>query len=178
MIFAQLFGAFFKIGLFTLGGGYAMLALIRQEIIRYGWITPAEFVDIVGIAEMTPGPIAVNAATFVGYRSAGIAGALVATSAVVLPSLFSVILVSRAWERYKSSKTVQDMFGGIRPVVVGLVGAAAVMVGGSTLEVLSLLSHQAITLGLAAVTFYGVGFKNWDPIKTLVGAAILGLFIF
>ena len=178
MIFAQLFGAFFKIGLFTLGGGYAMLALIRQEIIRYGWITPAEFVDIVGIAEMTPGPIAVNAATFVGYRSAGIAGALVATSAVVLPSLFSVIIVSRAWEKYKSSKTVQDMFGGIRPVVVGLVGAAAVMVSGSTLEGLSSLSDQAFTLGLAAITFYGVAFRNWDPIKTLVGAAILGLLVF
>lgn len=178
MIFVQLFGAFFKIGMFTLGGGYAMLALIRQEIVRYGWLTPAEFVDIIGIAEMTPGPIAVNAATFVGFRSAGIGGALVATSAVVLPSLISVIIVSRAWEKYKNSKTVQFMFGGLRPVVVGLVGAAAIQVGSSTLQVLSSMSQQAITLVLAAVTFYLVALRNWDPIKVLLGAALLGLILF
>ncbi len=84
MIFLQLFFClFFKIGLFTIGGGYAMLAIIQEEIIRHGWMTSAEFVDIVGVAEMTPGPIAVNAATFVGYRSAGVAGALIATAAVV-----------------------------------------------------------------------------------------------
>lgn len=178
MIYVQLFGAFFKIGLFTLGGGYAMLALIRQDIIRYGWLTPAEFVDIVGIAEMTPGPIAVNAATFVGYRSAGIGGALLATSAVVLPSLISVFIISRVWERYKTSQMVQDMFKGIRPVVVGLVGAAAIQVGASTLQVLTSLSHQGMTLLLAAATFYGVAFKKWDPIKVLAGCALIGLFIF
>ena len=85
MILLQLFYSFFKIGLFTIGGGYAMLAIIQQEIVRYGWLTRAEFVDIVSIAEMTPGPIAVNAATFVGYRSAGLAGALAATTASFCP---------------------------------------------------------------------------------------------
>ena len=86
MILLKLFVTFFKIGLFTIGGGYAMLALIRQEIVRHGWLTVQEFVDIVGIAEMTPGPIAVNAATFVGYRTAGLGGALLATAGVALPS--------------------------------------------------------------------------------------------
>lgn len=178
MILLQLFGGFFKIGLFTLGGGYAMLALIKQEIVRYNWITPQEFVDIVGIAEVTPGPIAVNAATFVGFRSAGIKGALVATSAVVLPSLISVIIVSRAWQKYKNSQTIQSMFAGIRPVVVGLVGAAAFMVGTATFDVLDSFSHQLWTIVLAGVTFYGVAFKKWNPIKVIIGAALVGLLVF
>ncbi len=178
MIYAQLFGAFFKIGLFTFGGGYAMLTLIRQEILRYAWMTPQEFLDIVGIAEVTPGPIAVNAATFVGFRSAGVRGALLATFAVVLPSFISVILVSRVWQKYKSSQSVQFVFAGIRPVVVGLVGAAAVTLGIATFEVLNSLSYQLWTVALAAFVFYGVAVKRWDPIKMIVGAALLGLLIF
>ena len=155
-----------------------MLALIRQEILRYGWLTPQEFVDIVGIAEVTPGPIAINAATFVGFRTGGVQGALIATFAVVLPSLLGVILVSRVWEKYKNSQSVQFVFSGIRPVVVGLVGAAAIMVGITTFEVLHTLHEQLWTLFLAALVFYGVAFKKWDPIKMIIGAALLGLIIF
>ncbi|HHT90604.1 MAG: chromate transporter [Bacillota bacterium] len=178
MILFQLFSAFFKIGLFTLGGGYAMLALIQQEIVRYGWMTPQEFVDVVGIAEVTPGPIAVNAATFVGFRTAGVQGALVATGAVVLPSLISVMIVSRVWARYKNSHIVQNMFAGIRPVVVGLVGAAAVLVGLATFRSLSSGIHGLYTLVLGGLTFYGVAFRKWDPIKVLVGAALIGLIVY
>lgn len=178
MILLQLWVAFFKIGLFTLGGGYAMLALIQQEIVRYGWMTPQEFVDVVGIAEVTPGPIAVNAATFVGFRSAHIQGALVATSAVVLPSLISVIIVSRFWEKYKNSKRVQFMFAGVRPVVVGLVGAAAVIVGLATFRHLGSGGARLWTALLCIITFYGVAFKRWDPIKVIVGAALVGLFVY
>lgn len=178
MIFLQLFGAFFKIGLFTLGGGYAMLALIQQEIVRYGWMTPQEFVDVVGIAEVTPGPIAVNAATFVGFRTAGIQGALVATGAVVLPSLISVIIVSRVWAKYKNSPTTQNMFAGIRPVVVGLVAAAAFLVGLATFNALASSIHGLWTLLLAGMTFYGVAFRKWDPIKVLIGAALVGLVVY
>lgn len=178
MIFLQLFTAFFKIGLFTLGGGYAMLAMIQQEIVRYGWMTPREFVDVVGIAEMTPGPIAVNAATFVGYRSAGVQGALIATLGVVLPSLISVVIVSRFWEKYKNSEGVQFMFAGIRPVVAGLVGAAAIMVGLATFQHLDGASSSFWTLTIAVTAFYGVGFKKWDPIKVLIGASLVGLLVF
>ncbi|NLL43966.1 MAG: chromate transporter [Firmicutes bacterium] len=178
MIFLQLFSSFFKIGLFTIGGGYAMLALIRQEIVRHGWLSPQEFVDIVGIAEMTPGPIAVNAATFVGFRTAGFWGALTATAAVALPSLISVIIVSYVWEKYKSSTTVQNMFSGIRPIVVGLVGAAALMVGTATFAVLDSVSHVFWTILLAGLTFYGVAFKKWDPIKLILATALAGLLVF
>jgi chromate transporter len=178
VILLKLFVTFFKIGLFTIGGGYAMLALIRQEIVRHGWLTVQEFVDIVGIAEMTPGPIAVNAATFVGYRTAGLGGALLATAGVALPSLISVIAVSYVWEKYKTSKTVQNMFAGIRPIVAGLVGAAAVMVGTATFEALASVSHILLTIVLAGVTFYGVAFRKWDPIKLILASALAGLLLF
>lgn len=178
MILWQLFTSFFKIGLFTIGGGYAMLALIQEEIIRFGWMTPQEFVDIVGIAEMTPGPIAVNAATFIGYRVSGLAGALLATTAVVLPSLISVLIVSKFWARYKSSQGVQAVFAGIRPVVAGLVGAAAVLVGGTSLQVLAPGSIHLPTLVMAIVVFLGLVYRKWDPIRVLVICAVIGLVVF
>jgi chromate transporter len=167
VILWQLFSAFFKIGLFTIGGGYAMLALIQQEIVSRGWMTPQEFVDVVGIAEVTPGPIAINSATFVGFRTGGIPGALSASLAVVLPSLICVMIVSRMWEKYKSAHVVQSMFAGIRPVVAGLVAAAAV-----------LIASQLLTLVIAAAAFYAVGVKKFDPIKVIAGAALVGILIF
>lgn len=178
MIFWQLFSSFFKIGMFTIGGGYAMLALIQQEIVRHAWMTPQDFVDVLGIAEATPGPIAINAATFVGYRTAGIPGALVASLAVVFPSLLAVIVVSSMWERYKNSVVVQRMFAGIRPVVVGLVAAAAAMVGQATFEYAGEASTKVWTLLLAGASFYAVGIKKWDPIKVLLAGAALGFLIF
>lgn len=178
MILAQLFLTFFKIGIFTFGGGYAMLALIQQEITTRGWMTAQEFVDVVGIAEMTPGPIAVNAATFAGYRIMGLPGALVATSAVVLPSLISVLIVSKVWEKYKNSKGVQWSFAGIRPVIVGLVGAAAIMVSTATLQSLELEFSKFVTIALAAGVFYGVVFRKWNPIKVLLVCALVGLVVF
>lgn len=178
MICLQLFASFFKIGLFTIGGGYAMLALIQEEIIRHGWMSAHEFVDIVGIAEMTPGPLAVNAATFVGYRTAGVPGALLATAAVVLPSLISVLIVSKFWEKYKSSRGVQGIFAGIRPAVAGLIGAAAITVARASLQAAGSGSNLWATLVLALLCFLGVYFKRWDPIKVLLGAGVLGLLIF
>jgi chromate transporter len=178
VIFWQLFYSFFKIGLFTIGGGYAMLALIRQEILLRGWMTAQEFVDVVGIAEVTPGPIAINSATFVGFRTAGIPGALAASLAVVLPSLLCVSVVSRMWEKYKAARPVQFMFAGIRPVVAGLVAAAAVLIAVSTFKYVEGIPAQIWTVLITAGSFYAVALKKWDPIKVLVGAALLGLIIF
>lgn len=178
MILIQLFTSFFKIGLFTIGGGYAMLALIQEEIIRYGWMTSQEFVDIVGIAEMTPGPLAVNAATFIGYQTAGLSGALLATAAVVLPSLISVLIVSKFWERYKSSLGVQATFAGIRPVVVGLIGSAAFLVASSSLQATGSGISNVATLALAVVMFLGLILKDWDPIQVLLASAVIGLIFF
>ncbi len=174
----KLFFAFFKIGLFTIGGGYAMLPLIRQEILRYGWLTPEEFVDIVGIAEMTPGPIAVNAATFVGYRCVGFWGALTATLAVVLPSFISVLAVSKFWMRYQDNHKVQGFFAGVRPTVAGLVGAAALLLGLTTFQAINPGTVDTATALIAAGVFVGIYFFKLDPIKILVASAVLGLIVF
>jgi len=178
VIFWQLFASFFKIGLFTIGGGYAMLALIQQEIVRLGWMTPQEFVDVVGIAEVTPGPIAINSATFVGFRTGGIPGALLASFAVVLPSLLCVSVVSRMWNRYKEARLVQFMFAGIRPVAAGLVAAAAVLIALATFRYVQGFPGKLWTGLIAAGCFYGVGVKKWNPIKVLMIAAVLGVLLF
>jgi chromate transporter len=94
MIYLQLFASFFKIGLFSFGGGYAMITLISDEIAKHHWLLQSEFVRIIGIAEMTPGPIAVNSATFIGYKTAGILGATLATAGVALPSLLIILFAS------------------------------------------------------------------------------------
>ncbi len=108
----DLFLAFFKIGLFSFGGGYAMLPFIQEQTIEvHGWLTTAEFLDILGIAQVTPGPISVNTATFVGYRLAGIPGALISTFAVILPSFIIVMIISFFFKKFQTSKFIQDVFG-------------------------------------------------------------------
>ena len=107
MIYLELLFKFFRIGLFTIGGGYAMLPLMQHEIEINNWITSQEFVDIIAIAEMTPGPIAINAATFIGYRVGGVLGSVVATTAVVLPSLLIILLLSRILARYQEHAFVK-----------------------------------------------------------------------
>ncbi|MDW7656332.1 MAG: chromate transporter [Bacillota bacterium] len=129
MILLELFWSFFRIGLFSFGGGYAMIPLIQSEIQQHGWLTAAQFADIVAIAEMTPGPIAINSATYVGYMVAGITGSLTATAGVTLPSLLLVLLVARFFARYQNNPLYMMVFYGIRPVVVGLIASAAVFIG-------------------------------------------------
>lgn len=136
MIYLELFWTYFKIGLFTIGGGYAMLPMIRAEVVgSYGWITEQGLIDFIAIAESTPGPFAVNLATFVGFETAstayngsvfmGILGSAAATFAVVLPSLVIIIIVSIIFEKFIKSKVVKGFFSGVKPVVVGLVASSA-----------------------------------------------------
>ena len=133
MILLELFWSFFRIGLFSFGGGYAMIPLIQSEILHHGWLTAAQFADIVAIAEMTPGPIAINSATYVGYMVAGIAGSLTATAGVTLPSLLLVLLVARFFARYQNHPLYTMIFYGVRPVVVGLIASAAIFIGKTSL---------------------------------------------
>lgn len=129
MLFLELFWSFFRIGLFSFGGGYAMIPLIQSEITQHGWLTAAQFADILAIAEMTPGPIAVNSATYVGYETAGIIGSLCATAGVTMPSLLLVLLVAGIFRKYQNHPLNTMIFYGIRPVVVGLIISAAVFIG-------------------------------------------------
>ncbi|HYE83762.1 MAG TPA: chromate transporter [Clostridia bacterium] len=128
MIYLKLLFTFMKIGLFSFGGGYAMIPLIQKEIESNGWLTSAEFVDIIAISEMTPGPIAVNTATFVGYRTAGLVGGLAATAGVAIPSLVLILLVSKFFFGFRKHPLNTLVFYGIRPVIAGLIVTAAVFV--------------------------------------------------
>ncbi len=143
MIYLQLFWTFFQIGLFTIGGGYAMIPMIRQQVVGNGWLTYEEIVNFMAVAESTPGPFAVNMATYVGFSQGGILGGVVATFAVVLPSFVIVLLVAKAYEKFRTNRFVQGALWGVRPVVVGLISSAAL----------------TILLGLAAPAFM---FQQWN----------------
>lgn len=127
-VYIHLFLSFFKIGLFGFGGGYAILSLIQHEIEIHGWMTQSEFTDIIAISQMTPGPIGINSATYVGYTASGsILGSVVATTAIILPSFIIMITLVRFFFMLRGNKYMEFAFLGLRPVVIGLIGAAAVL---------------------------------------------------
>ncbi|HLR21598.1 MAG TPA: chromate transporter [Tissierellaceae bacterium] len=171
-IFIQLFLSFFKIGAFSFGGGYAMLPLLEKEVIEtHQWMNTTEFVDIFAISEMTPGPIAVNSATFLGHKVAGIPGAAVATFAVILPSFIVISLIFISLNKFKNSPYVDWIFQGIRPVVLGLIAAAGVTVAQT-----SFLDYKSVLIG--ALLFYLVSFKKFNPIWGIVLAGVLGVVLY
>lgn len=129
MLYLQLFYTFFKIGLFGFGGGYAMLSMIQGEVVtRHGWLTSQEFTDIVAISQMTPGPIGINSATYVGFTATGsVWGSIIATLAVVLPSFILMLAISKFFLKYQKHPVVEAVFSGLRPAVVGLLASAALV---------------------------------------------------
>ena len=128
-LYLQLFWTYTKIGLFGFGGGYAMLSLVQDEVVvKQGWITEQQFTDIVALSQVTPGPIGINSATYIGYTATGsILGAIVATLAVSLPSFILVMLISIAFSRFRQNRWVEAAFVGIRPASVGLIASAALL---------------------------------------------------
>lgn len=128
MILLELFFSYLKIGFFGFGGGYAMLSLIQDEIVvRHGWLTGAQFADIVAVSQITPGPIAINSATYIGYTVAGVAGAVVATTAVCLPAMTLMILVTRFFLKLHDNRYVAGAVAGMKPVVIGMIVSAALL---------------------------------------------------
>ncbi|MBQ3197976.1 MAG: chromate transporter [Alistipes sp.] len=128
MIYLQLLYSYLKIGFFGFGGGYAMLSLIQNEVVvQNQWMTNAQFTDIVAISQMTPGPIAINSATYVGYTVAGFWGSVVATTAVCLPALTLMILITRFFLQLRDNRYVKGAIAGMKPIVVGMIGAAALL---------------------------------------------------
>lgn len=172
MIILQLFISFLKIGAFSFGGGYAMLPLIEKEVIDvHQWLTLPEFIDILAVVEMTPGPIAINSATFLGYKVAGVFGSIIATTAVVLPSIVVILIIAHFLSRFNNSPYVKWAFKGIRPVVLGLIITAALTVSkNAILDVKGFL--------LMAILFYLTSFKNLHPIFTIVIAGVAGAVIY
>ena len=190
MIYIDLFLTFFKIGLFGFGGGYGMLSLIQHETVeRAHWLSTAEFTDIVAISQMTPGPIGINSATYCGYaaiHNAGyghlmsILGSTTATIALVLPSLILMILISRLFMRYMNTRPVRSVFASLRPAVVGLLGAATLLLCNA--ENFSTptddLWQFCISCALFAATAFGTGYLKINPIHMICYCAVAGLLLF
>lgn len=175
MIYLQLFWVYFKIGLFGFGGGYAMLSLIQHEVVeKHRWITDTQFTDIVAISQMTPGPVGINSATYIGYIASGnsVLGSAVATFAVCLPSFFLMLLVSRMIMKYKQNRWVEAVFSGLRPAIVGLIAAAAL----SLMNVQNFPDYKSILMCIAA--FIVVKYLKVHPILMIVIAGAIGFFFF
>lgn len=187
MIFLRLIWSYLKIGLFGFGGGYAMLSLIENEIVDKGWISERLFTDIVAVSQMTPGPIGINSATYIGYVAPGVAGyegwwwgllgATVCSLVVVLPSFFLVIFTGRFIRRHKESAVVKGVFKGLRPVIVGLIAAAALLLM-NTANFGSDTRDLAWSISICACAFCSVYFFKIHPIITIIAAAIVGLIVF
>lgn len=185
-----LFATFVKIGLFSFGGGYAMIPLIQHELDANGWLTASQFVDVIAIAEMTPGPIAVNAATFVGYRVAGVVGGVVATLGVAAPSLLLILFLATFFFRYRSHPMQRAIFHCIRPVVTGLIAAAALSIARTALllipedlPVWSLFAGNPIpkidwiAVGLFLVCLMLLK-RNMHPIALIGISAVSGMLLY
>lgn len=173
MVYFKVFWEFFKIGAFTFGGGYAMIPLIQREIVdKYRWLSMEQFIDIIAIAEMTPGPIAVNSATFVGYKVAKFWGAVMATIGVVLPSFLVIWLIASVFFQFQNNLVVQAAFKGLRPAVLGLIIAAVLTVGRTSLA----CGYKSLLIVTGAVIVLSV-FKI-NPILVLISSAIIGVVFF
>lgn len=181
MIYLQLLWSFIQIGLFSVGGGYAAIALIQSQAVdRYAWLTMAEFTDLVTIAEMTPGPIAVNSATFVGIRVAGIPGAAVATLGCILPSCIIVTLLAYIYFRYRRLSLMRTLLDSLRPAVVALIGSAGLTILLSVLfpgGVRAFAELDWVGAALFAGAFIVLRLKKLNPIITMFicGAVYLAL---
>jgi chromate transporter len=174
MIYWQLFITYFKIGLFSFGGGYAMLSLIQNEVVeRHQWLTDAEFTDIVAISQMTPGPIGINSATYIGYTVTGnVLGSIIATLAVCMPSFIILLLIARSYQKFRANKQVSDAFQGLRLMVVGLIAAAALLLMNKE----NFIDYKSfIIFGIAFLLLF---FKKIHPILLIVLVGLSGLILY
>ena len=188
MIYLKLFLTFFEIGLFTFGGGYAMISLIREKTLAFGWLSEEELLNMIAVSESTPGPIAVNMATFVGSAQGGMLGSLVATLGVVLPSFIIILLISALIRNFLKYKGVKAFLGGVRPCVVALILATAVTMLLSTLFGITTVSggFSADLRGIAilailiifAFVFKKLKNKKPSPILMILISAGLGMLFY
>ena len=182
MIFFELFSTFFIIGMFTIGGGYAMLSLIQNEVVTvHGWIDETTFTDIVAISQMTPGPIGINSATYIGYEVLArtgaseflcILGSATATFAVVLPSFIIVLAICRVYDKWKDHYMFKGVMSGLKPATLGLIGTAAL--GLATPE--NFIDWKSYVLCIAA--FIALYFKKLGPFSVIGLGALAGLLIY
>ena len=185
MIYIQLFLSFLQIGLFSFGGGYAAMPLIQEQIVdTHGWLSMSEFTDLITISQMTPGPIAINSATFVGIKIAGLAGAAVATAGCILPSCVIVTLLAKIYLKYRNVKTFQSVLDSLRPAVVAMIAAAGVSILTSAFWKNAdkiILAETDWSMALIFLICLVLLIKvKWNPILVMLLAGLmkLGRFLF
>ncbi len=180
-IYLELFLTFLSIGAFTFGGGYAMLPLIQKAVLDNGWLTEEAIVNFIAVSESTPGPFAINIATYVGMETGGVLGAICATLGVVVPSFVIILIVARVYRQFQESKIVKGCMSGLRPTVIGLIGAAVLTIGktvffpnGLTFAGFDIFSFitSIVILGLGLLLIFK---KKVHPIILILASAGLGI---
>ncbi|WP_212692427.1 chromate transporter [Vallitalea guaymasensis] len=185
MILARLFYEFFKIGLFTYGGGLAMLPLLQEKATAYGWLTKEQFTDMIAISQSTPGAIAINMATFVGYDQAGFLGSLISSIGVILPGFIIIIIVAKFLKHFNEKPVVKAIFVGLRATVIGLILTAVINVAMVSVVNIDLYNETKIignlfdvkSIILFAVTMFAVIKYKKHPIYYIISAGIIGIII-
>lgn len=184
MIYLELLWSFLQIGLFSIGGGYAAMPLIQEQVVEiHPWLTMQQFADIMTIAEMTPGPISINSATFVGIQVAGLPGAIVATLGCVVPSCIIVLTLAYVYYRFRGLSIVQGILAGLRPAVVAMIASA-----GLSLLIMALYGERSIptdvfSFDLIALVLFAAGFfvlRKWkpNPLWVMAGCGAAGVILY
>lgn len=180
MILLEILWSYIQIGLFSFGGGMASIPLIQYQVVElHGWLTMTEFTDLITIAEMTPGPIGINSATFVGMHIAGMPGALVATLGCILPACFIVSFLAWLYYKYKNLNVIQGVLAGLRPAVVALIASA-----GLTIFIFAIWGQTGVTWSVDAINWISLGLftagfvvlRKWklNPIYVMLGSGVVG----
>ncbi len=185
MIYLTLFLEFFQVGLFTFGGGLAMIPLIEDIVVKYGWLTETEFYNFVGVCESTPGPIAINMATYIGSLQGGILGSIMATLGVVLPSFFIILLIASVLKNMTENRFFIGFIKGVKPIVVGLIASMGFMllvkaIGFKSVSMFDFDIISTVILGFIVLIFFGYWFftkKKLSAIKLIVLSAVLGIVV-
>ena len=188
-IFLNLFLTFFQIGAFTFGGGYAMISLVSEKTLANGWMTEAELLNMIAVAESTPGPIAINMATYVGSTQAGILGSAIATLGVILPSFILILLISAVIKNFLKYEAVGAFLSGVRPCVVALILGTSVNIGLNTLFGIESVYQTEITPNIGGIIIFAIivatafGLKKLlgkkpSPIILILISAVLGMIVF
>lgn len=179
MIYLEIFLTFLKIGAFTFGGGYAMFPLIQEAVLKNGWLSEELLIDFVAISESTPGPFAVNIATYIGSELGGILGAICATLGVVIPSFVIILIVAKFFMKFKDNKIIKGIMSGLKPCVIGLIGSAVISMAltifvPNGLKNIVLNRELIVSLVIFGICMF-VTLKKKHPIVVILIAAILGI---
>ncbi len=181
MILLKLFLTFFKIGAFTFGGGYAMLPLIQEEVVSNNWIAISELVDFIAVSESTPGPFAINIATYIGGHLSGLLGSAAATLGVVMPSFIIILIVAKCFEKFKNSSVIKGLMSGLKPAVIGMIASAGISIGKTALfpggfSASALSGYPFVSAFLIALISVFLVFKvKLNPIIVILISAALGI---